>query len=101
MKAAVLEMYNVNWQWFQSEDRKPISSFNEGLADQSNRWEKMEDRVELRELVLLEEFLQTLFRDMVVPSERRKAQDNQGDSSGDRQLSTCIKHGRQGYTSSP
>ena len=73
MKAAVLKQYDVNaetcQQRFRLEIRKPTESyhnFGERLTDLLGRLERAAEGIELRELVLLEQFLQVLPKDMAV-----------------------------------
>ena len=71
IRAAILKCYDVNVeiyrQRFRTEARKPTEShknFGERLDDLLGRWEKSANGLELRQLVLLEQFLQALPRDM-------------------------------------
>ena len=73
VKAAILKRYDVSAetyrQRFRLETRKPTESyhnFGERLTDHLGRWEKAAEGTELRELVLLEQFLQALPKDMAV-----------------------------------
>ena len=80
VKDAILKRYDVSAetyrQRFHTESRKATESyvnFSERLSDRLGRWEKAaEDRVDLRELILLEQFLQALPRDVAVRVEKRK-----------------------------
>jgi hypothetical protein len=73
VKAAILKRYDVSAetyrQRFRLETRKPTESyhnFGERVSDLLGRWERAAEETELRELVLLEQFLQALPKDMAV-----------------------------------
>ena len=73
VKAAILKRYDVNadtyQQKFRLETRKRTESyhnFGERLTDLLGCWESAAEGTELRELVLLEQFLQALLKDMAV-----------------------------------
>lgn len=73
VKTAILERYDVNTelyrQRFRSETRKLSESFRnfrERLVDHLTRWEKSAEGMELGNLMLLEQFLQTLPKEMTV-----------------------------------
>ena len=58
------------------EPTESYQNFAECLADQLGRWEKSAE-VGLREIVLLEQFLTALLRELALKSEKGKARVNQ------------------------
>ena len=54
------------WQRFRLEIRKLTENFGEPLTDLLGCWERAAEGMELRELVLLEQFLQALLKDMAI-----------------------------------
>ena len=85
VKATILKRYDVSAetyrQRFRPETRKATESymnFGEHLADHLGRWEKAVDGTDLRQLVLLEQFLQALPEGYGCPSSRREARVYEG-----------------------
>jgi len=79
VKATILRRYEVTtemyWRRFREATREPTKSyqnFAECLADRLGQWEKSAE-VDLREMVLLEQFLTALPRELALKSERGKA----------------------------
>ena len=68
VKATILKWYDVSAETYKVSTLRPgsLMNFSERLADHIARWEKAADDIDMRELVLLEQFHQALTRDMAV-----------------------------------
>ena len=110
VKAAILKRYDVSAetyrQRFRAETRKPTESygnFGERLADHLERWEKAAEGMDLRQLVLLEQFLQALPRDMAVRvrEERPKSMKEATEMADNYELARKAEGGGAGQSLNP
>ena len=110
VKAAILKRYDVSAetyrQRFRTETRKPTESymnFGEHLADHLGRWEKAVDGTDLRQLVLLDLFLQALPRDMAVRvrEEKPKSMKEASEMADNYELARKAEGGGAGHSPDP